>query len=274
MMRGRLLLALGAAFVFAGCSEDAVGPDPAPQPIRLRTVTPPNAAVDVYDAAGVTLTAVFTRDVDPRELRQNWILPKPVSQGELVANGRRTVEWRGVVFDPDVAVYTWFLDGASFRTPIVLEYHPGPMIARDGVVRGSIAFRDGERNAEDVILYVMPWDARGTEITEGTLTILGLPVERVIRLEAGLEVFGEIGPSSYRLENLEPDTRYVLVALEDTDQDGYYVPGVDWWGYPRDPAHPDVVIPVTARSASGPHDFDANATFTIVRPGALQPEDF
>jgi len=275
----RASLLLLCALVVVACSEE--GPDPSGTflPIQLNSSTPPDSTVEAFDPLNdFAMTAVMNRNLDAIALRQNWIVPLPTRPGDFVASGRRQLQWTGIGFDPDVPVYTWFLDGPEFVEPIVLRFWTGSPGANTGVIRGGVRIVDGLRSARHAMLFLLSLSSRGEALSEEALSFLGLPVERVKRLGGLQEIDENTTPdeliSRFEFGELVPDRTYILLAIEDTDGDGYYVPQVDWWGYPHEPGNPDEPLPIVALSPDGPDPLDLNASFVIDRPGAFDPEDF
>lgn len=223
------------------------------------------------------MTVVMNRDADARALRQNWILPYPPQPGSFTANGRRRLEWTGIGLDPDVPVYTWFLDGPDFVVPIVLRVWTGLPNPNSGTIRGGVRVVEGLRSARNAMLFVLSLSAQGEPIPEGALSFLGLPVERAMRLGGLLSIDEDTPPSEltsrFEFRELVPGRRYLLLAIEDTDGDGYYVPQVDWWGYPHEPGNPNAPLAIEALMP-GELGTATDANFLINRPGAHVPEDF
>lgn len=276
-MTARISLALLVPILLGvGCASDNVGPGPFLRPVAMSSSSPPDSALGVADLDDFAMTMVFNQEVDPAEVRQNWIVPRPLELGSFLATGRRTLRWSGLELDPGVPVYTWFVDGADFAAPVTVRIYPYEEDRPAASIVGRVGFVDGRRSPRDAMLFVLPLAARGQPIPEGSLSLLLLPVQRAIRLKGpdptlDTPVFDAV---RYTIVDLESEAEYILVAIEDTDDDGYYVPGVDWWGYPRMEGRPHEPIAVSARVRANPMAVDAPAVFTIDFPGALAPEDF
>ena len=265
-----------ATLAVSACNEETFAPAVEPLPVILRSSTPPDSSYGSFEPGPIAWTATLNRPVSAHEVRENWIFPAPPATGLLELDGRRVVRWNDVVIDAGLRQATWLMDGPSFRAPIVIRIHPGDPDPHAGIIEGRIEIDTPRPTPENAVLFVLSFALLDAEMPEGQRRILGLPIVAAHRLGPAdpSEQLNPLPTSAYRLAALERGADYLLVAIEDTNDDGYYTVGVDWWGYPRQNGTADVPRPVRALAPELDEGQIGRADFRIVRPGALTPEDF
>ena len=255
--------------VLAGCAFEENEQGVVPPPLVLRWTFPADSTESQYRQEGADLIMRFNRLPEADELRLNRIVPAPVEPGtfRLGTEGSREVLWTGVVFDPDVLKYTWWIDGPELVEPAILVLYTGLRGREQGLVTGRITIGRPFTDVPRGILYVLDDDPEAAFVNERTDFVLGLPVFTMVPI--GGEDDGD-RETTFLVENLTVGDSYLLLAVVDTNGDRDYFPGTDWWGYPRAVDVPDEPLFVTAGMVREAQP----ASFEVVRPGALVPPGF
>ena len=253
--------------LLAGCQFTEPDQPVESKPLIFRSSTPADSVTGLHDPEGLDFVARFNRDISAAEVTTNLLMPGPSAVGgvEVGTAGAVEVVWEDAVLDDDLAAHTWLIDGPDFVRPVVLRFFPGDdVLTHVGVVTGTISISPPRTTAEGSMLFVMAAGVPDTSFAPDTPTMLGLPIVAAVRIGQARGV----RRNPYGVGNLDPQYRHLVVAIEDTDDDGRYEPREDWWGYARDPLQPDVPLLVRPAQFADPVDFE------IVRPGALAPVDF
>jgi hypothetical protein len=264
--------AIALLAVLAGCQFTEPDQPVESKPLIFRSSTPADSVTGLHDPDGLDLVARFNREISEPEVTTNLLFPAPRAAGGVDVGTAGAVEivWNDVVLDDGLASHMWLMDGPEFTRPVLLQLFPGDgTLTHVGVISGTISISPPRTTAEDAMLFVMISGAPETTFAPDTPTMLGLPIVTVRRIGPAQGVRQNL----YGVGNLDPRFRYLLVAIEDTDDDGRYEPRDDWWGYPRNRLQPDTPLLVRA-SVFGDDDAPSSVNFEIVRPGALSPVDF
>jgi len=260
--------------LIAGCGDDAPTEIDTP-PLLLRWTIPENGTQGHYETTGRTLIARFNRDVVPDEVATNLLIPAPISSGGISFDTPRQIEWYDVVLDPDVTTCTWLIDGPDFANPVIVEIHPTTRSdpVDIGKISGAIDVGTPRPHADDALIFIA--DSTADPDPGGQLTFFGRRVHRIARVDPI-----QSGANSYSVSGLDTTRtrRFLVLAIDDSDGDGRYHPGADWWGYPRDSLRPEtplyeipyvnVDLDVRIRLGLEP---PMPTNFEIVAPGRLSP---
>lgn len=255
--------------MLAGCRftepEEAIDTPP----LWYRSQYPAEGAPDLADVEDLTLIVRFRNEFEPSRITTLRIVPPPLSRGETRFDVSREVQIDDVVLDPSLVSHFWILDGPDMVHPVVLELFTQSLFRAPGFVQARVTKNGSEEEAVDSLVFVLVRRAPASWIPDSESRMLNLPIVKVQRVRAGVG-----GTPGVYVDNLPPRAEYVLVVVEDTNRDGRYEPGVDWWGYPYDSALPNFPLTQRAVSIEELEGRPSPADIRILPPNRLNPMDF
>lgn len=261
-----VLLALGT-----GCEESNDSGEFIPPPISVRQWTPaPNAQVgpDL-----TTIEIVFTRAVAPGTLVSR-IFPAPVSTaGFAPANPDSRRQWNWLELELDVAAgaYHVVVDGLEMNRPHTLSFGVDP--ARNVSV-GLAGFLETPNfqlvDPEPTMVHAL---RRATTFNPSQPASWVDAQDDIVAVKALFDdnVSVDEPRLAYRVDFLEEERRYYLVAIQDTNGDLVYDPRDDWWAISRD--RDGVFATFPARPFGGTKDSEEIAVDLFLGPPAGREDD-
>lgn len=216
-----------------GCEESNDSGEFIPPPIAVRQWTPaPNAQVgpDL-----TTIEVVLTRAAAPGTL-VSWIYPAPLSTAGFAPSNpesRRQWNWLELELDEAAGAYHVIIDGLEMRRPASLSF--GVDSDRNATVglAGVVESPNFQRlDPEPTIVFAL------RRITSFNPSQPGSWVDAQDDIVAVKAVFDDNASVddrqlAYRVDFLEEERLYYLVAIQDTNGDLVYDPRDDWWAISR-----------------------------------------
>jgi hypothetical protein len=231
-----LVLLVASLAVLASCEDDFEQPV-LPPPLFVRFTTPADSAqLDNNDPVNLSITFNRTMTLDEISLE---IFPDPLEPGTIKTTGTgRNVTVFGLVTDPTRRVQRLLLDGVYMTEPYTMFWYTGtpiPVASFSGVVASQDTSKVKPLGA---VVFALDGEAPFNPIDPGTFNDIKAEAITVVQV---LDT-REQGP--YAIGQLDTNTRYLVVAVADTDGDTVYDPLRDWWGYYGEgPEHnPEVVV--------------------------------
>ena len=238
-------------------------------PIRVAFTVPADSAQGIDDPAGFDFVARFRRNVARDEITTLQFAPRPVSRGPVeLVSGRELVVY-DVVLDPGIPTYDWLIDGPDFLEPVTARVFTAEESRDVGLILGAVELAPRVPHEEAVTVFLLAQSIPDSLVPDTVDRMLGLPVVGIRSLGV-LQPGGEL---AFSFSDLPVGGNYVMVAIQDTDSDGFHEPRVDWWGYPRSSRSPDLIQISRAQDGTDPFTL-RTVRFEVVAPGALDPTDF
>lgn len=267
-MRRRIVILLGIAVFVVGCQFTEPDQETIEPPLRLRSSYPGDGATGLADSDAFTVIARFRSDFRPEQITLSTFYPAPPSRGATRFDVARELQIDDVVFDPAVPVYRWLLHGPDFLQPEVVTFYPRSDVEALGYMQARVTRNGSQEAVEGAMLFVLGPVPEDDDLPEGTEWRLGRPVETVVRIEDALPN----NLPNVAISNVQPNTGYVLLVIQDTNGDGRFDLADDHGGYPRDFTQPDV--PLVTRSVDVTQLVNAaTAEIELAPPGTLDPLD-
>lgn len=264
----RTLAAVCVVLALSACRFTEPEQEQVPLPLWVRTTIPTPGQHPFYDPEGMTLIARFRNDFVPAQVHTNEIVPRPLSRGRVSFDVHRELQIHDVVFDPAVAEYSWLIDGPDAVQAVLVTFHPARRAFETGFVQAFVRREGSLEKAVDALVFVLAFDVPSAFVPRGAARLLNLPIVTVRRVRSAG------GAPNFHVGTLAPGGRYVLVAVQDTDDDGRYLPGIDWWGYPHDPEDAQEPLPWLAIHTDEVEFRPGPAAIRLLPPGYQHPPDF
>lgn len=266
-----LVLAAGAALVLAsgvvGCEFEENPVEIDEPPLVLRFTVPADSAINVADPDGIDLVARFNRPFDPAEFTTFRLIPPPVRSRAFSYAVARQVDVLDVVFDATEPVQSWLMDGPDVIGPIVVTLFNPSAPRQAGAISGVVSLPLPGADPDKTLVFLLERNEAPADYTG--LVMLERAVVRVLQVAP---FYALTRTNSYDMSQLPPYSSYLVVAINDTDGDGRYVPDVDWWGYYRNSRSPRVPLLVQPFVLQGDkEEAPQAANIELVGPGVLDP---
>jgi len=253
-------VALLLALALGGCEESNDTQEIELPPLAVNSTVPDEFVT--FATGTQDLTVIFERGAAPSSL-ESRLFPLPASAGDFAPNdpsSRRSWTWSDVELDPVAGGYHLLVDGLEMAIPHSVSFGVDPDRIFEIGIAGRITSADrGAVDPEGTVVFALIRDTAFNPAEPETWADAQGDIVSVVAVVDDTPNVDD--PERYRLWYLEPERRYFVVAIKDTDDDLRYDPTSDWWAaFESDGEFEDV----PARPFGGTDDGDREVPADLV----------
>jgi hypothetical protein len=260
-----LPVALLLSLVLGGCEESNDEQEIILPPLAVNSTIPDEFVT--FGTGAQDLTVIFERSAAPSSL-EAWLYPLPASAGAFEPNdpaSRRQWTWSDVELDPAAIGYHLLIDGFEMAIPHSVSFDVDDEQIFEIGIAGQVTSGDRRTvDPEGTVVFALVRDTVFNPSQPETWADAQGDIASAVVVVDDTPLVDE--PERYRLWYLEPERRYFVVAIKDTNDDLRYDPTTDWWdAFEADGEFEDV----PARPLGGTDDGDGEipADLVIRPPG-------